>query len=100
MLQSMHTWDGSSRYGMPGSGYPRCSNKFGLLPGGAEVRMWANVELGEITVFDFNSFIGTKNYVLLVSKDGYWILLDVDRIDTNRGCYLARGDASTVREDF
>jgi hypothetical protein len=38
--------------------------------------------------------------VLLVSKDGYWILLDVDRSDTNRGCYLARGDSSTVHEDF
>lgn len=101
LLGNMEAAETSKRYGMPGSGYPRCSHEsLGPLPGSTGVRMWANAELGESAVIVLAASSGPKDYVLLITDDGYWILLDVDRNDIDRGCYVARGDGSTLHENF
>jgi len=101
LLKSIHQGNATNRYGMPGSGYPRCytDNAPNAPPTSLFVRAWANQELGESTVIYLQSNLGKKNYFLLASNDGFWILLDSDRRE-NQTCYTARGDASDIRQDF
>jgi hypothetical protein len=88
------------KFGMPGSGFPRCSNVTEGLPGSALVRFWANRELGKSTVIVLNTNIGQKNFNFLLSRDNHWILIDIDRNNVNLACYYSRGEAASVYEDF
>lgn len=102
-LASVHSGDPPAKYGLPGSGYPRCfSRRPDAVPGSIEVRLWANKELGDSIVLNLDSRIGDKNYTFLTSKDstGYWILLETAKSNLNDSCYHSRGDASDIRIDY
>jgi hypothetical protein len=46
LLGDLHLSKPSGKYGMPGSGFPRCAGKQeSSLPGSLDIRMWANKEL-------------------------------------------------------
>lgn len=102
-LASVHSGNPPAKYGLPGSGSPRCfSQRVGALPGSVEVRLWANKELGESIVLSLNADTGNKNYTFLTSKDntGYWILLETAKNNLNDTCYHSRGDASDIKVDY
>lgn len=102
-LIDVHLSNPSGKYGMPGSGYPRCAgrNENGL-PGSLDIRLWANKELGESVVYDLPNELGQKSYVFLASVDnvGAWVLLDYSKGNLNDTCYYTRGEASDIHEDF
>lgn len=89
----------ADRYGLPGSGYPRCSNGKSLLPGSATVRFWANRELGDSSVMSLTGSDGPKDYTILVSTDRYWILLDIDHQNL-QSCYVDRGNSANGYADL
>jgi hypothetical protein len=101
-LMSVHLGNPAGKYGMPGSGFPRCAGKqTSGLPGSLDIRLWANRELGQSTVYALESEDQGRNYVFLTSIDnvGAWILLDNAQGNLDDTCYYSRGDASDVREN-
>ncbi len=85
------------RYGLPGSGLPRCGNASDPLEG-VKVRSWANKELGDSLNFGLSKPENKKDrWVLVLSKtDGFWILLlKQENLGT---CYFDRGQESTINE--
>jgi hypothetical protein len=103
LLKDMHLSNPSGKYGIPGSGYPRCAgkNENGVL-GSLDIRLWANRELGDSLIYDLPNELAQNEYVFLASTDsvGAWILLDSSRENINDTCYYTRGDASSIHEDF
>ena len=90
------------KYGMPGSGLPRCAGKQASgLPGSLDIRLWANRELGESSIYDLPNELSGKSFVFLTSMDnvGAWILLDYTSGNLDDTCYYSRGEASDVREN-
>jgi hypothetical protein len=88
VLASMQNSNFAERFGLPGSGYPRCSDAGDAL-GPLKVRAWAAKELGKGEVI---SFLGDGiGFSLLTGEGGYWILLKSDRVKTQI-CYFDRGD--------
>jgi hypothetical protein len=82
------------RYGMPGSGYPRCSHG-GDLVEGIKVRFWANRELGKSFVLYLHNDQG-DNFTFLLGEPSPWVLLR-SRQDTSAECYYDRGDNAILR---
>lgn len=94
-LRSLHDTSFVQKYGMPGSGYPRCGEDIKDPLESLRVRSWANRELGDSIILSLNSNDGTS-YVLLMSRyDGFWILLD--RKPDHTTCYFDRGERSDMR---
>ena len=102
LLMDVHLWHAKGRYGMPGSGLPRCAAKHdsGLIPS-FDIRIWANKELGDSLVFALTNEKGNRDYYALISKDseGAWILLDAAQGTMDDACYHSRGDSSTISRD-
>jgi hypothetical protein len=87
-LMSLHEAKGSVRFGLSGTGLPRCSHEKG---GGVQVRMSASIELGPSTIFHFGE--GERHaYTLLMNGADRWILLQQN--DGRETCYFDRGEAS------
>jgi len=102
LLTSMEQAPTPNKYGMPGSGYPRCSSDSGAMSEFG-VRVWANKELGESMILHLNASVGDRNFTFLASSDNqHWILLDQKQEGTRLGptCYYARGDGLVTHEDF
>ena len=87
------------KYGMPGSGYQRCSDGKNITDG-LDVRLWANKELGKSFVLQLNSDIGDNNFMFLMSDDLNWTLLDESKSEISKVCYHSRGDAVAIHNDF
>lgn len=101
-LQDMHLSNPSGKYGLPGSGYPRCAgNLESGLPGSLDIRMWVNRELGDSTIYDLPNIAGARSFVFLTSSDnaGAWVILDYAPGNLSDTCYYARGDSSDIHED-
>lgn len=96
-LESISNAKTSARYGMPGSGWPRCTDHSASVLDGLNMRLWANKELGESTVHFLHNEIGPKNYYYMKAHDDNWILLDSQKNDINQMCYFARGTDSLLR---
>jgi hypothetical protein len=98
-LSSIHSnkFDVDGRYGMPGSGHPRCASSKDFWDR-IKIRSWANKELGDSLVFSLNKDIHTHTSftMLLSKKDAYWILLDED--NSNPTCYFDRGEGWDLRK--
>ncbi|WP_165710874.1 hypothetical protein [Stenotrophomonas maltophilia] len=97
LLSDARNTHGSNRYGMPGSGHPRCATgmiESSGLPASADVRFWANRELGDSLVFGLGDG-NNVSYTVLTSTDntGPWIVLKQTGDET---CYYDRGDASVI----
>ena len=102
MLADMHLSNPSGRYGMPGSGHPRCAGKQESgLPGSLDIRMWANRELGSTIIHALPNERG-RDFVFLSSADntGAWIVLDSNKENLDDTCYYTRGESSELREDI
>lgn len=102
-LMSVHLGNPSGKYGMPGSGLPRCAGKQASgLPGSLDIRLWANRELGESNIYDLPNELSGKSFVFLTSMDnvGAWILLDYTSGNLDDTCYYSRGEASDIRENI
>lgn len=94
-LNSLHDAKPRFKFGMPGSGNPRCSDGTDVLQT-LDVRLWANHELGESVVFNLESRQG-KSYVFLLNTRSRWILLESDSRKQRIVCYLARGESVTSK---
>ena len=86
-LASLDDTKFEERFGLPGSGYPRCSNVGDVL-GSLKVRAWAGKELGK---GDVMSFWGDSFGYTLLTADKFWILLKKDNAKIQT-CYFDRGD--------
>lgn len=94
IVSSLHDNTSESRFGMPGSGYPRCGLSNSISDDLA-VRFWANRELGDSAVFYFSG-PDSAHYTLLIGEGGHWILL---RQHSGAGtCYFARGERFNLRD--
>ena len=103
LLSTMHLANPSGRYGMPGSGHPRCAGKQSdRLPGSLDIRMWANKELGNSLVYSLPTVKGLRDYVVLFAADntGAWIILDQSKNNLDDTCYYSRGQSSKIAENF
>jgi len=99
-MVSLHMSSPRGRYGVPGSGYQRCSNT-GSVPDALDVRMWANRELGESFVVQLYAETGARDFTYLMADDLAWILLDQERGTSSFvTCFNARGDDNTSHTDF
>jgi hypothetical protein len=80
----------TERFGLPGSGYPRCSEKDDPL-GGLKVRAWAHEELGNTFILSFQDNIkkGHGFTLAMGSIDNSWIL--ISQTEDVTSCYLDRG---------
>jgi hypothetical protein len=83
------------RYGLPGSGYPRCSSK-DEVPGGFFLRLWANRELGPSLVLGLISETGPTYYVL-INRQANWIIIEDQK--NGPSCYFSRGQKVITTED-
>jgi len=94
-LRSLHETKFVERYGMPESGYDRCSKIDDPL-GSVKVRAWASRELGESFILSLSGSIEEGvGFTILISKlDGAWILLK--RQATGENCYFDRGPTSAT----
>lgn len=93
-LMSLHDTKFDEKFGMPGSGYARCSNSGDPL-GGMKVRAWASRELGDSVIVDFEGADGLA-FILLFSKHGgYWVLLSQKPGEGT--CYFDRGEEHDFR---
>jgi hypothetical protein len=89
VLKDMHNNGSEKRFGMPGSGEPRCSS-YNDPAGSLNVRWWANRELGESTIIYTESTI-SNNCVYLMNNDNNWIILETKKDQYNTTCYFNRG---------
>lgn len=96
-LKSMQDANPQKRFGMPGSGYPRCTNGDDPLST-IDMQLWANKELGESFVTYLTSDIGSNNFLFMMSNDGYWILINNDKNNLNDSCYYSRGDSVLMNQ--
>ena len=87
LLASLDDTNFEERFGLPGSGYPRCSNVGDVL-GSLKVRAWAGKELGK---GDVMSFWGDSFGYVLLTADKFWVLLKKDNAKIQT-CYFDRGD--------
>lgn len=95
-LASPHNSSFPEKFGLPGTGNPRCGNPEDPLEG-LKVRAWASRELGESIIFYFERPNNKDTIFGLVFRpsEGYWILLSKEE---NEGtCYKDRGDQSDHR---
>lgn len=95
-LQSMHDWKSAERFGLPGSGQPRCGDAGDPLEG-LKVRGWASKELGRSLILSLDS-PGPKEptFVVLTSiVDGAWVLLGQE--PGGPTCYFDRGSESSMK---
>jgi len=91
VLGDIHDSKPDKKFGVPGSGFPRCSAD---ILEALQVRMWANKELGDSnTIYFAGQPSGESSFTLLVSKNGdYWTLLEDEHGDPSHACYRARGE--------
>jgi len=87
-LASLQEAKFTERFGLPGSGYPRCSDA-GDVVGPLKVRTWASKELGKGDVISFQG--DGIGFSFLTGEGGYWILLKSDYVKIQI-CYFDRGD--------
>ncbi|MCA0417387.1 MAG: hypothetical protein LCH80_01465 [Proteobacteria bacterium] len=97
-LADMHTNSFPGRYGMPGSGFPRCSAHDEKLPGSFVVRMWANRELGESVMFSGSSKV-SSGFSFVMSLDDNWIIIENKASPANTACYFNRGEKLSFRQN-
>jgi hypothetical protein len=103
LLKDLHLSNSNGKYGMPGSGYPRCSGKQPAgLPGSLDIRNWANKELGNSIVYDLPNQTGPKDFIAMFAADGTgaWIVIDVAHDNLEDSCYYDRGEMSKAFKDF
>lgn len=92
-LQSLHETDFKMKFGMPGSGLPRCALADDPLEG-VYVRSWASRELGESLILSLAQQ-SAPSYTLLTSFDGAnWIILE--KRQEKGTCYYDRGDVYEI----
>ncbi|NOX41999.1 MAG: hypothetical protein GXP05_16335 [Alphaproteobacteria bacterium] len=89
-LKSPHETKFPEKYGMPSSGFPRCSKSTDPL-GAIKVRSWAAKEIGDSFVLALSPGAkGSGSFVVLVSRvDKSWVLLK--KQDSGETCYFDRG---------
>ncbi len=95
-LVSLHDWKGSDRFGLPGSGYPRCGDTSDPIQD-MKVRGWASRELGSSLVLSLDSADPkTPSFVILKAiADGAWVLLH--QLPGESTCYFDRGTDSEMK---
>lgn len=92
-LASLHQSKFEDRFGMPGSGHPRCGGTDVL--DGLKVRAWASRELGESVIIAYEG--GAKaDYTLLMGEGDHWVLLDSKK--GGGTCYHDRGEGVKVQK--
>jgi hypothetical protein len=105
-LLDMHDAPGAKKkYGMPGSGYQRCTDSSDGIFSSLAIRVWANKELGKSYVQHFTSEIGQNDFALLNSTEGQggkisWIMLNSKKGDPSSVCYYDRGDDMALHPNF
>lgn len=103
LLADMHLGNPHGRYGMPGSGQPRCAGKQSSgVPGSLDIRLWANRELGNSLIYSLPNQIGSRDFQAIIAADnvGAWIILDQSRDNLDDTCYYARGESSKIVENL
>jgi hypothetical protein len=95
VLQSAETNSFPDKYGMPGSGLPRCAAHNDPL-GSIKVRMWANRELGRSQVIYTESQVG-PDFTYLFSDENSWIIVRSEKTENKSTCYFARGEELVFR---
>lgn len=88
-----------NKYGMPGSGYPRCSTG-NDLSSALDVDLWANKELGKSLIFQLNADLGNRNFRLLMSPEQEWVLTDSNINNVKEVCYYSRGSNAVAHSNF
>lgn len=86
-LVSLHEGKSEEKFGLPGSGNPRCSDD--KIASSLAVRIWAHKELGESETLYLHNELG-DNYTYLKSHDGYWVI--INHSSPESACYYDRGD--------
>jgi hypothetical protein len=87
------------KYGMPGSGFQRCSDGKDIQDA-IDVRIWANKELGESFTLYLRSDIGENNFTFLMSNDKHWIIIDDNKNNVAISCFHSRGEDVAVYYDM
>lgn len=103
LLADMHLSNPQGRYGMPGSGQPRCAGKQPSgIPGSLDIRLWANKELGDSLIYSLPNQAGSRDFQAIIAADntGAWIILDQSRNNLDDTCYYARGESSKIVENI
>ncbi len=99
-LQNMSTsTNPRKRYGMPGSGFQRCSDANDVLDAD-DVRLWANRELGDSFVVHLTSQVGDNDFTFLMSNDLNWILINSSKSEKFKSCYYSRGPTLSIINDL
>ncbi len=93
-LQSLHASSFQERFGLPGTGLPRCATKSDAL-GSVKVRAWASRELGDSIIFSLDGSDDNTFVLLLARLDAQWILLQ--DAPSHGTCYRDRGKIFDVR---
>ena len=100
LLADTHDNASEKRFGMPGSGYARCATFNKILPPSMVVRMWANRELGQSTIF-YGESKSTSGFDFLISKDNHWIIIEDEKKEGSQAsCYFERGSGILIHQDL
>jgi hypothetical protein len=104
-LMDMHANTYDVRYGLPGSGYPRCApeetpvGSAVSLPGSMLIRAWANRELGQSTIF-YTESVTTSGFQYIMSADNYWVIIEDKKVYPKESCYFSRGVGLLVQQNL
>lgn len=104
-LRDIRDFETNKRYGMPGSGFARCTDSSDDAMASLKIRAWANKELGNSHIQHLRSKIGPHNFTLLNSSESQggrtaWSLLNSRKESPNEVCYYDRGDNLSLYQNF
>jgi hypothetical protein len=97
-LMDIHTNSSEKHFGMPGSGQPRCSAYNDVLGGSLTVRMWANRELGESTIY-YGESPTRSDFVFFINAENSWIITESKKTGSKETCYFDRGNNVIIRKN-
>ena len=87
------------KYGMPGSGFQRCSDANEVWDQ-IDVRLWANRELGDSFIIHLTSQVGDDDFTFLMADDLNWILINTSKSEKFKSCYYSRGPSLSTIDNF
>ena len=88
--EDRHENASANNFGPPGSGFPKCATSGAGLDAPAQLRNWANRELGSSIIL-YSASPDTSGFQFVIGDDQNWIIIE-DQNETPRiSCFYDRG---------